>query len=80
LGVTVSKKVGRAVIRNRVKRLVRESFRLSKTHFVDTYDMNIIARAGASDLTFQETNEGLGSIFREITKDCKCEATAVGTH
>jgi ribonuclease P protein component len=80
LGITVSKRVGRAVTRNRVKRLVRESFRLSKTQFAETYDMNIIARTGAADLTFQETNQALGNIFREISGDCKCETTALGTH
>ena len=80
LGVTASKRVGRAVIRNRVKRLVRESFRVNKALFDDTYDINIIAKTGAANLSFQEINQTLESIFREISKDCKCEAIAAGTH
>jgi len=80
LGVTVSKRVGRAVIRNRIKRLVREYFRLNKTLFDDTYDMNVIAKSGAASLSSQEINQTLESIFREMSKDSKHEAVATGTH
>lgn len=80
LGVTVSKRVGRAVTRNRIKRLVRERFRLSKALFDDTYDINIIARTGAAELSSQEITQTLEGIFREISKDCNHEAVFAGTH
>jgi ribonuclease P protein component len=51
LGVTVSKRVGRAVIRNRLKRLVREHYRQHKGLFSDSYDVNVIAKRGTPDLS-----------------------------
>ncbi|MBN2232785.1 MAG: ribonuclease P protein component [Deltaproteobacteria bacterium] len=44
LGITVSGKVAAAVRRNRIKRLVREFFRLSKHLFLPGYDYSIVAK------------------------------------
>jgi ribonuclease P protein component len=44
LGITVSRKVGDAVVRNRIKRLVREYFRVSKEHLPPSRDVLVIAR------------------------------------
>ena len=44
LGVTVSKKVGKAVTRNRIKRIIRDFFRLNRNDLRESLDINIIAR------------------------------------
>jgi ribonuclease P protein component len=67
-------------MRNRIKRLVREYFRLNRARFDDACDMNVIARTGAANLSSQEINQTLESIFREMSKDSKYEAMATGTH
>ena len=83
LGVTVSKRVGRAVVRNRIKRLVREHFRLHKALFNGGYDVNLIAKTGTSDLSSQQIKGALEAVVRDILdilKDCKHEAISAGTH
>jgi ribonuclease P protein component len=51
LGLVVSRKVGPAVVRNRVKRLCRECFRTSPGLVPAGIDLVVIARPGAGDLT-----------------------------
>ncbi|UCG80650.1 MAG: ribonuclease P protein component, partial [Desulfobacterales bacterium] len=80
LGVTVSKRVGRAVIRNRLKRLVREHYRQHKGLFSDSYDVNVIAKRGAPDLSSGQIREALDAIVGDILRDCKHEAVLAGTH
>lgn len=45
IGFSVSKKIGKAVERNRVKRRLREACRLEISHFIPGYDYIFIARA-----------------------------------
>jgi ribonuclease P protein component len=59
LGITASRKVGSAVRRNRVKRLVREFFRLNKELFPPDHDAVVIARAGSPELSLGEVEAEL---------------------
>lgn len=52
LGITVSKKCGNAVERNRVKRVVREVFRRNQKLFSAECDYVFIAKAGAAALSY----------------------------
>jgi ribonuclease P protein component len=54
VGVTVTKKVGNAVQRNRVKRLVREVFRRNRDRFPSGCDVVWIAKDGAPELGYEE--------------------------
>ena len=47
LGISVSKKVGNSVIRHRLKRLIKESYRLHEKMFNSGLDIVVIARKGS---------------------------------
>ena len=63
LGVTVSRRVGVAVARNRVKRRVREFFRLHRNELQPPSDIVIVARAGADTLSFKDVESELSAVF-----------------
>lgn len=54
LGISVSKKVGNSVIRHRITRLIRESYRQNTHKFRNGLNIVIVARVGAKDKTYGE--------------------------
>ncbi|MEW6172991.1 MAG: ribonuclease P protein component [Bacillota bacterium] len=67
LGFAVSKKVGKAVKRNRVRRLLREVCRLNQEWFVQGYDYVVLGRVSAG-------NEDYGTIQRVIRQALRIPA------
>ena len=64
LGITAGKKVGAAARRNRVKRLLREFFRLHKACLPPSSDIMFLARPGADRVKYSELCEELKIILR----------------
>ena len=59
LGISVSKKVGNSVIRHRITRLIRESYRLNETKFSKGLDIIIVARPDCRGISFQEMEKAV---------------------
>ena len=59
LGMAVSRQVGGAVVRNRVKRYIRETYRTNRARLRDDVRMVIVARPAAAKLSYADCREGL---------------------
>ena len=67
LGLTVGRKIGNAVTRNRIKRLLREYFRRNKTDFPESTDIVISAKIGAARLDYTALNQELNTVLKHVT-------------
>ncbi|HPO14585.1 MAG TPA: ribonuclease P protein component [Candidatus Hydrogenedentes bacterium] len=64
LGMTVSRKVGNAVVRNRIKRHIREFFRTHHASFCCPVDLAVIARASSAGLSGRECGAELHTLLQ----------------
>ena len=59
IGISVSKKVGNSVVRHRIARLVRESYRLHESVFNSGLDIVVVARSNAAGASYYEVESAL---------------------
>ena len=65
IGISVSKKVGNSVIRHRITRLIRESYRLNKDKLKDSYDIVVVARNTAKGKNFHDIESAFLHLCRK---------------
>lgn len=68
LGVTVTRKVGRAHQRNRIKRLVREVFRQERSRLPPGYDMVWVAKRNALSFELEDLRSDFVQLARRLTR------------
>ncbi|OEF99626.1 ribonuclease P protein component [Vulcanibacillus modesticaldus] len=67
VGISVSKKIGNAVVRNRVKRLIKEAFRslANQLEMENQKDLIIIARNPTADMKFSQFQKSIKDLLRK---------------
>ena len=65
VGITTGKKLGKAHIRNRIRRRVREVYRLNEASFTCGWDIVVVVRSKAINATFPQLTESYLSLAKK---------------
>lgn len=63
VGISISKKVGKAVVRNRLRRLIKENIRINQ-NLKSGYSMIFLARVGSDDLDFNTMKSSINHLLK----------------
>ncbi len=64
IGVAVTKKLGRSVVRNKVRRRIREAYRLNNHKVRQGYDIVFLSRVGAKEVGYKELESAVLHLLR----------------
>ena len=72
VGITVSKKLGCAVVRNRARRRLREVYRLNEERFIPGWDIVVVARSRCIHADFGKLTQAYLSLAEKAGILCAC--------
>ena len=64
LGISISKKVGNSVKRHRLRRLIKENYRLSEDNYKKGLDIVVVARVRSGEIGYKEVGSALEHLRR----------------
>ncbi|OPJ58669.1 ribonuclease P protein component [Clostridium oryzae] len=65
VGISVSKKVGKSVVRSRVKRLISECYRLNNSGIKNGLDLIFVSRVSSKDKSYEEIKNSMLKLFKK---------------
>jgi ribonuclease P protein component len=68
LGITTTKRIGSAVVRNRVRRMIREAFRRNRDVFPPSTDVIVVAKRASIDVAAAAIAEDLALLGRRVAR------------